>query len=133
GGEGGAEAEVRGVEARWKGGVGGTQTRLRASNGETVTVVLGMRAITDARGDVIYQEGIVLDVADRVMLDMQCLQTQKQETFGLLVTDVVHNFKNVLTSISGYSELVMQELDAQRADIEEILKASQRAAELARG
>ena len=77
-----------------------------------------MRVVTNARGDVAYHEAIVVDGA--------------RDGFGLQVTDVVHSFKNLLTSISGYGELIGKQLDTQRADLDEILKASQRAADLAR-
>ena len=127
-----AEADVRALQTGCHATVRRAETRFRCHDGRSLTVVISVRAVTDARGDAAYYEGVVLDIADRTMLDMQCLQAQKQDTFGLLVTDVVHNFKNLLTSVSGYAELMVRQLDTQRADLDEILKASQRAADLAR-
>jgi two-component system cell cycle sensor histidine kinase/response regulator CckA len=127
-----AEADVRAVQSGCHVTVRRTETRFRCSDGRPLTVVISVRAVTDARGDVVYHEGVVLDIVDRTMLDMQCLQAQKQDTFGLLVTDVVHNFKNLLTSVSGHAELMLRQLDTQRSDLGEIMKASHRAADLAR-
>ncbi len=55
---------------------------------------------------------------------------REQETMGLLVTGAVHNFRNLLTSIGGYGELLASRLDAQREDLDQILKATRRAADL---
>ncbi len=62
-------------------------------------------------------------------------QAQKMEAIGLLAGGVAHDFNNLLMAIQGYSELVLMNLDQNhkcRGDIDEILKASNRAAALTR-
>jgi signal transduction histidine kinase/CheY-like chemotaxis protein len=62
-------------------------------------------------------------------------QAQKLEAIGRLAGGVAHDFNNVLTAISGYGELVLDQCDAddpRHADVEEILKAAGRAASLTR-
>jgi signal transduction histidine kinase/CheY-like chemotaxis protein len=67
--------------------------------------------------------------------ESQLRQAQKMEAIGLLAGGVAHDFNNLLMAIQGYSELVLMNLDRNhqcRGDIDEILKASNRAAALTR-
>ncbi len=90
-------------------------------------------------------EGIVInyhDVTSRKEAEMEhqrlsaeLLQAQKMEAVGKLAGGVAHNFNNLLTAIGGYAQLVLERLpdDSElRADVEEIDKATKRAAMVAR-
>jgi two-component system cell cycle sensor histidine kinase/response regulator CckA len=62
-------------------------------------------------------------------------QAQRLEAVGRLAGGVAHDFNNMLTAITGYGEMVRSALpagDPLRLDIDEILKASDRAAGLTR-
>ncbi len=62
-------------------------------------------------------------------------QARKMESVGRLAGGIAHDFNNLLTAIIGYSDLVLQELDpdhGSREDIEEILRAAERAGGLTR-
>ncbi|HEX5475696.1 MAG TPA: response regulator [Vicinamibacterales bacterium] len=75
------------------------------------------------------------DVTDARALELQMRQAQKMETVGNLAGGMAHDFNNVLTAVIGYSELslAMPDLDpAVRADLEEIRRAGERAAQLTR-
>jgi PAS domain S-box-containing protein len=72
----------------------------------------------------------------RELLKAELLQSQKMEAVGKLATGVAHNFNNLLTAITGYGELLLARLPADsdlRPDVEEIGRAGERAAEVARG
>ncbi|MGD0273420.1 MAG: PAS domain S-box protein [Gaiellaceae bacterium] len=72
----------------------------------------------------------------RGLLEIELLQSQKLEAVGRLATGVAHNFNNLLTAITGYGELLLARLPADsdmRPDVEEIARAGERAAEVARG
>ena len=72
----------------------------------------------------------------RELLKAELLQSQKMEAVGRLATGVAHNFNNLLTAITGYGELLLARLPADsdlRPDVEEIGRAGERAAEVARG
>ncbi len=72
----------------------------------------------------------------RELLKAELLQSQKMEAVGRLAGGVAHNFNNLLTAITGYSELLLARLPADsdlRPDVEEIDRAGKRAAEVASG
>ena len=73
--------------------------------------------------------------AERAALDQQLRQAQKMESVGQLASGVAHDFNNILTGISGYTELALERLEAaspMREDLAEVLRLSKRAAELTR-
>jgi len=73
------------------------------------------------------------DVTDRRILEEQILLSQKMEAIGRLAGGVAHDFNNILTAIGGYADLLMADFapdDKRRGDIEEIHRATQRAASL---
>lgn len=98
-----------------------------------------LKAYRSAR-DKLVVNLISRDTTDRVesvaalrQTELKLLQSQKMEAIGRMAGGVAHDFNNLLTAITGYCDLLLEELPAQhpaRADAEEILKASERAAGL---
>lgn len=79
--------------------------------------------------------GIYRDITQRVQLEEKFRQAQKMEAVGRLAGGVAHDFNNLLTAISGHAQILLEDLpadDPARADIEEISRAADRAADLTR-
>ncbi len=83
---------------------------------------------------------VLIDITDRLMadegrqdLEAQILHGQKLESLGVLAGGIAHDFNNILFSIMGNAELASVGIAADsvaRAPLREIVRASERAAEL---
>jgi CheY-like chemotaxis protein len=75
------------------------------------------------------------DVTERRRLEEQFRESQKFETIGTLAAGVAHDFNNLLTGILGNASLILGELPPTspfRDRLDDIVRSSQRAAELTR-
>lgn len=89
-----------------------------------------------------YQAKLVLsyDVTERLRaekalreMEEQLRQAQKLEAIGSLAGGVAHDFNNILTAITGYSDLTLRRLgegDSVRGYVQEIKRAAERASSL---
>jgi PAS domain S-box-containing protein len=72
---------------------------------------------------------------EKAKLESQLHQSQKLESIGQLAGGIAHDFNNMLSVINGYSEIVLNELNASDPNyfrVEEIIKAGKRSADLTR-
>jgi nitrogen-specific signal transduction histidine kinase/CheY-like chemotaxis protein len=75
------------------------------------------------------------DLSDRRELEEQFRQAQKMEAVGRLAGGVAHDFNNLLMIIGSYAYMMGEQLgpeDQHRKDLDEVLKAVDRAAALTR-
>jgi PAS domain S-box-containing protein len=76
---------------------------------------------------------LVRDVTAHKQLEEQLRQSQRLEAIGRLAGGIAHDFNNILTTIIGYSEMLLGELDATTAHYkhaQRIRSSAQRAAAL---
>ena len=96
---------------------------------------MNIAPVRGARGEITHFIATKQDVTERKTLEEQVRQAAKMEAIGRLAGGVAHDFNNLLTIINGYSELVLDRLNADdpmRGPIDEIMKAGDRAASLTR-
>jgi PAS domain S-box-containing protein len=75
------------------------------------------------------------DITEKLRLEDQLRHTQKLESLGVLAGGVAHDFNNLLTGILGNASLAHDALPAHHPNrplLQEVMKASERAADLTR-
>jgi PAS domain S-box-containing protein len=107
----------------------------RAKNGELYHLDESISPIRDSAGRITHFISNGRDLTKRMHLEAQLLQVQKMDAVGRLAGGVAHDFNNLLTIITSYSELAMDSLvsgSSTQNQLQEILSAARRAAELTR-
>jgi len=103
----------------------------RRKDGSEVPVEVSLSYVEIDEG--VFAIAFVSDISQRKRLEEQLLHAQKMEAVGRLAGGVAHDFNNMLTVISGYNRMILDELstmDPLRGYAEEILKAADRAGAL---
>jgi PAS domain S-box-containing protein len=110
------------------------EMQFRRRNGTPVTVLMNVGLLRDSSGEPMGLEGTLLDVTETYKLREQLLQSQKMDAIGQLAGGVAHDFNNLLMIITGYCEMLANSLkeERQQHQMEQVLKASRRAADLTR-
>jgi len=73
--------------------------------------VSGFLAI-DSTSSNSYIDFVIEDATRELMLENRLIQAHKLETIGALAGGIAHDFNNILTTINGYSELILEDLPA---------------------
>ena len=85
------------------------------------------------RANIINHVSIHRDITHEMKLERELRQAQKMEAIGTLAGGIAHDFNNILMAIVGYTQLAhtrVSETNPIRRFLEEVLKASSRAATL---
>ncbi len=128
---------MAGTEASYQ-----SEHRFQQHDGTIFWGRLTVSAIRDTTGQPTGAMAILEDVSarrqaeeDLRVSEERLRRAQKLEAIGRLVAGIAHNFNNLLTVTRGYAELLLArhaEPDRDHEDLEEIRKAAERGATLAR-
>jgi len=107
----------------------------RKKNGETLIIEKALTPLRDGNGEIMHFISTGRDITERRQLESDLRQAQKMDAIGRLAGGVAHDFNNLLLVISAYAELMLDSLaqdDPLRRNVDEIITASRRAADLTR-
>ena len=108
--------------------------RFRKQDGEYLHILERAVISRDSAGQAQRWIGSLMNISARQKLQDQLCRSQKMEAFGQLAAGVAHDFNNFLTTILGYSDLVLSEpgmSSTVESHIQEIRSAAGRASALA--
>lgn len=107
--------------------------RFRHADGSYLHLLERTLIVRDNGGRALRLVGSLMDITARKQLQDQLCRSQKMEAFGQLAGGAAHDFNNFLTTILGYSDLVLAETGVKGAvanHVAEIRKAAGRASNL---
>jgi PAS domain S-box-containing protein len=111
------------------------EVRWKKKDGTAITVRLSGRSADAVEDRDATLEIIAEDVTERRALEDQFRQAQKMEAVGRLAGGVAHDFNNLLMVVSGYTEVLLEELnesDPLLPKVQAIQQAADRATTLTR-
>jgi len=107
----------------------------RKKTGESYIVEMTITPVRNADGEVAHFISNDRDISDQRRLESALFQAQKMDAIGQLAGGVAHDFNNLLMVISSYAELMQDAIGPEHRlhrNVQEVLSASRRAADLTR-
>jgi two-component system, cell cycle sensor histidine kinase and response regulator CckA len=95
----------------------------------------GNISCTTTDGSPARLRGIYRDVTERKRVEEQLRRAERMQAAGRLAGGVAHEVNNMMTGVIGFSEFLMRSLDVadpRRMEVDEIIKAGTRAADVTR-
>lgn len=111
----------------------GNEERFQRKDGSAIEVSIWNAQVRDGNGVVTGIVAAAADNTERKKLEDQFRQSQKMEAVGRLAGGVAHDFNNLLTVITGYCQMMVDQLapaDPMSEDLQQVLKTADRATTL---
>ncbi len=93
---------------------------LRNFSGDNIPCRISGFLAADEGGTPVYIDFAVEDASRELMLENRLIQAQKLQTIGALAGGIAHDFNNILTTISGYSEMLHDDLPKDSLHYEKV-------------
>lgn len=107
------------------------EVRIRKKSGDTCDLLFSVEII-ELEGEP-YLLMMGQDITDKKKLEFRLQQSQKMEAIGTLAGGIAHDFNNILSSILGFAQIALGELNNAenlKDDLHEIVTAGMRAKDL---
>jgi len=107
----------------------------KRKDGGLYTEEMTITPVRGADGEIAHFVAIKQDVTERHQLENQLRQSQKMEAVGTLAGGIAHDFNNILGAIISFTEVSKMDNTGNAElvqNLDEVLKASHRAADLVR-
>jgi PAS domain S-box-containing protein len=121
------------VEGLWRGEKGEAEFESISRSGKRRWIEMHAAPIRDGDGNILSYLGMLRDNTARRELKKQLIQAQKMEVVGHLAGGVAHDFNNMLAIILGYTEMLMEGMEAgsiQYEQAEAVFHTAERGAAL---
>jgi two-component system NtrC family sensor kinase len=117
-------------EAIKRGKIGSMEYTLLKANGAEFPAELSSSVLKDALGDPTGHVTIIRDITERKVMQEQLMLTDRLASIGELASGIAHELNNPMTSIIGFSQLLMEKniTDDLKDDLSLIHSEAQRAA-----
>ncbi len=79
--------------------------------GEEIPVYYHITPIKDTEGEVVYFVTVIRDISQEMALERYMQRSQKLEMIGRFAGGLAHDFNNILATMLGYTDMVMEEAD----------------------
>jgi PAS domain S-box-containing protein len=109
------------------------ETEHYKKDGTKIALEVSSKAI-EIEGE-LYIQSLYRDITEKRALQKQLFHSQKMEAIGLLAGGLAHDFRNILTAIHGYADIIynFDPDPTAKKNAEAIVKASRRAEQMVTG
>jgi PAS domain S-box-containing protein len=107
------------------------ELNLKRKDGKLITAKLYAHAFPYEQKEAVF--GTFIDITTEKHMENRLRQSQKMEAIGALTSGIIHDFSNIITSLSGYGALLKMEMEAANPlvnYVDNILSATDKATEL---
>jgi PAS domain S-box-containing protein len=83
-----------------------TEVHFKTRDGQWKAAAISLYKLLDEDGSIAGMAAIGIDITETQRLNEQIIKTQRMELLGQLAGGLAHDFKNVLSTIKGYSQII---------------------------